>query len=755
MAPAASKKGAKASAARDRRSSSRQSTPLSTPGDNTAPPTPLAGTPTTSAPAAATTPTPSLPKETAYIHTATASLVSTDPSIEALIDKFAGANPPPAKDLHILHDRIRDGVLKVANKRSEVCDRSMRQLVQKRKERVQQEQEREMEEQAAKVKEEEGEQRRKKKEKVGKKRSAEEIMEGVEVQGGEAGEGSGGKGERRDSLPSVGAHGVARQDGVGLHEGELSFISRSCCPCVRSGRTFTKITCASELGVTCDSALLAASSASLALHHKHSAFPNKYIAGLNANMRVITGAPAPPSPVIVPKHDTADLMDVADSGSESDTSLKSAPTSTAPLYERAFGKDPTLFDDPTVYDIKALTDDMTDDEKRAILNVMEWPDNDLKDLTAGDPPDMDFYNATKPTNQVHFGTFQTYVEPYIRPFTEEDVAYLKERADRTTPYLIPQRGTRTYKEVWAAEDGNDGIAPPRKQEANPNEARGSMEDMNTDTAETDEVSMGPIMNRLMSIFRPAPSMKKDSGANKDEDAEGDVSMLDGDDQDQQTSAGATTDELTANYKPATYLPPDAPRPPNLVPSDYISLDQRALQELRHIGFLAPNDAPDFAAHTDDEVSARLRTLQHELRRVSRANNVRKLRVLELTEERMAMQEYANIADDLDNQVNAAYLKRNRSLAKPGSKKGGSSGAARPRAQANGIATAGLGGRGVSEGVRALMQKRRDWIEMVGPVVGYGRPPIPGEGETVFDEGNLRRLERVEREAEAGEVGEGE
>ncbi|KAK3049618.1 Transcriptional regulator [Extremus antarcticus] len=685
MAPAASKKGAKASAARDRRSSSRQSTPLSTPGDNTAPPTPLAGTPTTSAPAAATTPTPSLPKETAYIHTATASLVSTDPSIEALIDKFAGANPPPAKDLHILHDRIRDGVLKVANKRSEVCDRSMRQLVQKRKERVQQEQEREMEEQAAKVKEEEGEQRRKKKEKVGKKRSAEEIMEGVEVQGGEAGEGSGGKGERRDSLPSVGAHGVARQDGVGLHE----------------------------------------------------------------------GAPAPPSPVIVPKHDTADLMDVADSGSESDTSLKSAPTSTAPLYERAFGKDPTLFDDPTVYDIKALTDDMTDDEKRAILNVMEWPDNDLKDLTAGDPPDMDFYNATKPTNQVHFGTFQTYVEPYIRPFTEEDVAYLKERADRTTPYLIPQRGTRTYKEVWAAEDGNDGIAPPRKQEANPNEARGSMEDMNTDTAETDEVSMGPIMNRLMSIFRPAPSMKKDSGANKDEDAEGDVSMLDGDDQDQQTSAGATTDELTANYKPATYLPPDAPRPPNLVPSDYISLDQRALQELRHIGFLAPNDAPDFAAHTDDEVSARLRTLQHELRRVSRANNVRKLRVLELTEERMAMQEYANIADDLDNQVNAAYLKRNRSLAKPGSKKGGSSGAARPRAQANGIATAGLGGRGVSEGVRALMQKRRDWIEMVGPVVGYGRPPIPGEGETVFDEGNLRRLERVEREAEAGEVGEGE
>ncbi|KAK5170965.1 Transcriptional regulator [Saxophila tyrrhenica] len=682
MAPSASKKGAKASAPRERRSSSRQSTPLSTPGDNTAPPTPLAGTPTTSAPAI--TPTPSLPKETAYMHTSTASLVSTDPSIEALIDKFGtGPNPPSAKDLHNLHDRIKDGVLKTANKRSEVCDRSMRQLVQKRKERAQRENEQAMAD-AARVKEE-GEEKKRKKEKSGKKRSAGEMMEGAETQGDGGGEGGGVKGERRDSLPSVGAHGLARQDGVGVHQ----------------------------------------------------------------------GAPAPPSPVIAPKTDTADLMDVADSGSESDTSQPTAPTSTAPLYERAFGKDPTLFDDPTVYDIKDLTDDMTDEEKRGILNVAQWPGSDLKDLTAGDPPDMDFYSATKPTNQVHFGTFQTYVEPYIRPFTEEDVAFLKERADRTTPYLIPQRGARTYKEVWASEDGMDGIAPPRRQEANPNEARGSMDEMNTDTAETDEVSMGPVMNRLMSIFRPGPSLQS-KNKNKDEDAEGgDTSMLDPDDPppDPATSAGA--DDQSATYKPPTHLPPEAPRPTPLHPSDYATLDARALQELRHIGFLASTDTPDFPAHTDDEVSARLRTLQHELRRVSRANNVRKLRVLELTEERMAMQEYANIADDLDNQVNAAYLKRNRSLAKPNSKKGGSSSSARPRTQATGIAGVGLGGgRGVSEGVRALMQKRRDWIDMVGPVVGWGRPPIPGEGETVFDEGSLRRLERVEREAEAGEGEEG-
>ena len=401
-------------------------------------------------------------------------------------------------------------------------------------------------------------------------------------------------------------------------------------------------------------------------------------------------------------------------------------------------------DDPTVYDIREVLDDTTEEELREILNVLHWPASDLRELTAGDPPDQDFSNA-KPTNQVNFSTFQTYVEPYIRPFTEEDVAFLKERGDRVTPYLIPPRGPRGYKEIWATEDGMDGIAPPRKHEHNPNEARGSMEDMNDDTAETDEVSMGPVMNRLLSIIRPQPNgtAKKESN----EDAEGDTSMVNGDDSQPTDQATAGAEDASAQYKPVTYLPPDAPRPMNLASADYETIDQRAIQELRHIGFLGPNEAPDYASKDDDEVCARLRTLQAELRRVSRLNNIRKARVLELTEEAMAMQEYSNIADDLDNQVNAAYLKRNRSLAKPANKKGSSSSAV--RSGQKGVAGAAAG-RGVSDGVRALMQKRRDWIDMVGPVVGYGRPPIPGDEETIFDEASMKRLERVEREAEAGE-----
>ena len=252
MAPA-TKKGSKNNNNRDRRSTSRQSTPLS--AIDSAPPTPQTATPTSAAPSS----TSMLPKETAYIHTSTAALVSNDGSIETLLNAGNGgapnsgggagagknADPPSARELHALHSKIKDTVHKFMTKRGEVCDRSMRQLAQKRKERIAMEREAEAAE-AVRIKKEEEEREREKKksskkdrerdrEKGGssKKRSHEEmdvdeLAEEGEDGGGLAAEAKSRK-ERRDSLPSVGAHGVARQDGVGVHEGMLiedSLMSR-------------------------------------------------------------------------------------------------------------------------------------------------------------------------------------------------------------------------------------------------------------------------------------------------------------------------------------------------------------------------------------------------------------------------------------------------------------------------------------------------------------------------------------------------
>lgn len=116
----------------------------------------------------------------------------------------------------MLHDTIRDTVNRFMSKRGEVCDRSMRQLVQRRKERLQEEREQEAARDAerARVKREE-ERSAKDKKTTSKKRHADEM----DVDADEK--------ERKEALPNVGAHGLARQDGVGVHQGESTFLFTS------------------------------------------------------------------------------------------------------------------------------------------------------------------------------------------------------------------------------------------------------------------------------------------------------------------------------------------------------------------------------------------------------------------------------------------------------------------------------------------------------------------------------------------------
>ena len=65
---------------------------------------------------------------------------------------------------------------------------------------------------------------------------------------------------------------------------------------------------------------------------------------------------------------------------------------------------------------------------------------------------------------------------------------------------MPRRGKRHYTEVWAEEDGTLSRDTPEQDGLPPNQPRGSLEQMDDDTAETDQVSSGPLMNRLLSTL---------------------------------------------------------------------------------------------------------------------------------------------------------------------------------------------------------------------------------------------------------------
>lgn len=120
------------------------------------------------------------------------------------------------------------------------------------------------------------------------------------------------------------------------------------------------------------------------------------------------------------------MKDADDSSESEEESQHQPPPSAAVQQYQVFGEDPTQFPDPTTYEILPVTDDMTSEERKRIYSVARYPPSDLQELTAGIAPDKDFSNA-KPSNQVNAQTFANFVEPYLRPLTQEDLAFLQER----------------------------------------------------------------------------------------------------------------------------------------------------------------------------------------------------------------------------------------------------------------------------------------------------------------------------------------
>ncbi|KAL0935281.1 transcriptional regulator [Colletotrichum truncatum] len=436
-------------------------------------------------------------------------------------------------------------------------------------------------------------------------------------------------------------------------------------------------------------------------------------------------APATPSAMEVDEKTKTEENEEEESSED-----EGAPPKKAQPAAHTFGDDPSTFPDPTVYEIRPTHPGMSDDELKEIYSVAVFPRSDLADLIAGDPPDKDFSSA-KPSNQISFSTFSTYMEPYFRPFAEEDLAFLRERGDRVTPFHMPKRGKKHYTEIWAEEDGAMALDNPQnsREKLAPNQPRGAIDNMDDEVAETDKLSVGPLLSRLMQAMRPENRPQADeekSGANGV--TNGDTTMngsVNGDNADAQQSFG---DDKTTPVPPAAFMPEsnsEAWKKASHPKLEYSQVDERIKQELRHIGFLPQegNFESEYDGAFDDEVAARLRSLQGRLREQMLINGARKARLTELVKERMAHQEYQTILEDLDSQVQAAYLKRTRTMGK--SKKNKRPGGAGGGSHAVGGA-AGMARPGIGDMTKTLMERRKRWIDTIG---------------SVFDDENLGKVPR--------------
>lgn len=408
---------------------------------------------------------------------------------------------------------------------------------------------------------------------------------------------------------------------------------------------------------------------------------------------------------------------------------------------QTFGEDPSTFPDPTVYEIRDVYPGMSEDEKKQIYSVTSYPKSDLADLIAGDPPDKDF-SIAKPTSQINFSTFSTYIDPYFRPFAEEDLTFLRERGDRVGPFMLPKRGKRHYKEIWAEEDGAMSIDTPQqgRDKLPANLPRGTIDAMNDNIAETDTLSIGPVASRLLQMLRPEhreTSTEDKPATNGDISMNGDVNGDEG--------TNGTSEEK--NFPAATQMPDsstDTWKKANHPKLDYAQVDERLKQELISIGFLPQEAEADYDAHEDDEVAARLRLLQGQLKQQMLINGARKARLTELVRERLAQQEYQTILEDLDSQVQAAYLKRTRTMGK--SKKKNRPGGAGGGSHAVG---AGVARPGIGDQTKTLMDRRRRWISEISPIFDPQKNKVPRveePGSSIFDPESMAELIKKEKKA---------
>lgn len=309
---------------------------------------------------------------------------------------------------------------------------------------------------------------------------------------------------------------------------------------------------------------------------------------------------------------------------------------------------------------------------------------------------------------------------------------------------MPKRGKRKYTEIWAEEDGLMNIDQTNgdRERLPLNEGRGNIDQVTDETIETDKVSVGPLVSRLYSLLRYEHRAPEENTTNGSTNADVSMNGMNGDsmDIDHPTAESENKPQPSATTfraaSPSGFKVPAAKL-------DHAQLDERLKAELRHVGFLGPDDNPDYDAHYDDDIAQRLRLLQSELKKQMIINSARKARLLEVARERMAYQEYMTIHDDLDSQVQQAYLKRTRTL---GKSKKGSQAKHRPGGAGGGshvVSAAGISRPAIGDVARTLMDRRKRWRDCIGPVFKDCKTTVPGPGESLFTPSVMAEYEKAE------------
>ncbi|KAK4053714.1 Transcriptional regulator [Microbotryomycetes sp. JL201] len=237
------------------------------------------------------------------------------------------------------------------------------------------------------------------------------------------------------------------------------------------------------------------------------------------------------------------------------------------------------------------------------------------------------FSVAKPGTQIAHHTFHTWAEAYLRPFGEDDLAFLAPKPHDVTPYIIPPLG-KHYTEVWEEEDSGLPVASTSVY-ASPLEppplTRTRPENLTEDTSGVEHVTLGPLSERLVA------ALAFDEGGD-DED-----SNDDGRENGVSDGTGAVI-------------------PDRRTIVDAVELEERIKRELRFIGLL-PEDDVDWSLREDDEVSSALRACQRQLYHQTTLNEARKAVLSSIVKDRMAYQDFETARDAQERIIENGWSKR--------------------------------------------------------------------------------------------------
>ncbi|OUM53819.1 hypothetical protein BVG19_g3140 [[Candida] boidinii] len=235
--------------------------------------------------------------------------------------------------------------------------------------------------------------------------------------------------------------------------------------------------------------------------------------------------------------------------------------------------------------------------------VTLYPHDSLKSLLPGEIPLTDF-SGTKPNNQVAFTTFQTYIEPIFKLFSDDDIRFLKNKYNlcsnlpkdydpKITPFLIPKLGA-IYTDVWHQEDINSGMVkvenPKEIENFKPEKImiehgesmirpNGSEDNITNEILETEDISCGPLTSRLLSAIMSEDLCDDENGASGENGNSSLVSLAGTPFDDEETNdTKIKTEDDENNGGGGTTLWKSS-----VLKSDYSTLEERLKTELKYIG----------------------------------------------------------------------------------------------------------------------------------------------------------------------------